>query len=156
MKTCIVFDSQFGNTLSIAQIIGNTLQEFGPVKVVRVDPEHPLDVRAFDLLIVGSPTQGFRATPAMASFVEHISASLLSNLALTSFDTRVHGPWGSAARHLARRLRAKSGALLVSPMSFFVKGTPGPLIEGEEERAAQWALQIRQHYIALQHHLVVH
>lgn len=156
MNTAVVYDSQFGNTERIAQAIANTLQAFGPVRIVRVDPEHPLDCRAVDLLVLGSPTQGFRATPAMQSFLVKVPFALLHNLAVVSFDTRIHGLWGSAARYLARRLRSLGVEPLVPPMSFFVKGTPGPLVEGEEERATHWALGLRQHYASLQHHLVAH
>lgn len=156
MNTLVVYDSQFGNTERIAQAIANTLQAFGPTRTVRVDPEHPLDCRETDLLVLGSPTQGFRATPAMQSFLTVVPFALLQNLAVATFDTRVHGPWGSAARNLARRLRSLGIEPLVPPMSFFVKGTPGPLVEGEEEHAAQWALGVHQYYESAHHHLVAH
>ncbi len=156
MYTFVAYDLQFGNTERIAQAIANTLHTFGPVQVVHVDPAHLLDCRKADLLILGSPTQGFRATQAMQSFVEEIPFALLRGLAVASFDTRTHGPWGSAARHLTRQLRVLGIEPLVPPMSFFVKGTQGPLVEGEVERAARWALGLRQQYETLQHHLVAH
>lgn len=154
MNIFVIYDSQFGNTERIAQTIANTLYTFGPVRVARVDSDHPLDCREADLIILGSPTQGFRATPAMQSFAEKIPFAQLPDLAVASFDTRVHGPWGSAARHLTRRLRARRVESLVPPMSFFVKGTQGPLIEGEEDRAARWALEILQSYKSTRQSLV--
>lgn len=156
MNTCVVYDSQFGNTERIAQAIADPLRPFGPVRVVRVDPDHPLDCQEADVLILGSPTQGFRATLAMQSFVKEVPFVLLRDLGVACFDTRVHGPWGSAARHLARRLRTLGVEPLVPPMSFFVQGTQGPLIEGEVERAGRWAVSLRQQYEASQHHLVAH
>ena len=45
---------------------------------------------------------------------------------------------GSAARGIARRLRDHGYRLPIEPQSFFVKGTPGPLEEGELERASEW------------------
>jgi len=156
MNTIVVYDSQFGNTERIAQTIADTMRAFGPARVVRVNPTQPLDCREADLLIIGSPTQGFRATPAMQAFVGAVPFVLLPNLAVACFDTRVHGPWGSAARHLARRLHARGVKLLVPPMSFFVQGTEGPLAKDEAELAGRWALSLRQQYEALQHHLVAH
>ena len=47
-------------------------------------------------------------------------------------------PRGSAARGIARRLRDHGYVLAAEPQSFFVQGTPGPLEEGELERASQW------------------
>lgn len=154
MNTIIVYDTQYGNTERIAQAIASTLQSFGPVQIACIDPDHPLDCQQADLLILGSPTQGLRATPAMQSFVLHTPFALLPNLAVATFDTRVHGPWGSAARNLARRLHEQHMETLVPPTSFFVEGTPGPLVKGEEERAARWALEMRQRYESLHHHPV--
>jgi flavodoxin len=156
MNTFVVYDSQFGNTERIAQVIADTLQAFGPVRVMRVDPDHPFDCQEADVLLLGSPTQAFRPTPAMQSLVGNVPFVVLHDLAVACFDTRVHGPWGSAARHMARRLRMLGVHPLVSPMSFFVQGTEGPLAEGEVERAARWAVSIRQQYEASQQHLVAH
>ena len=36
-------------------------------------------------------------------------------------------------------LKGRGGTLVASPEGFFVKGTKGPLREGELERAAGWA-----------------
>jgi hypothetical protein len=46
---------------------------------------------------------------------------------------------GSAAKVMAAKLREKGVSLLVPPVSFFVKGTEGPLRDGELDRAAVWA-----------------
>ena len=57
------------------------------------------------------------------------------------FDTRANKPVllvGSAARGMAHRLRRRGYTLATEPESFFVHGTPGPLEEGELDRAAEW------------------
>jgi len=57
------------------------------------------------------------------------------------FDTRAHKPEllvGSAAHGIAHRIRRRGYRVAVEPESFFVSGTPGPLEEGELERAAEW------------------
>jgi len=46
---------------------------------------------------------------------------------------------GSAARVMARTLQEKGVSLLLPLESFFVKGTQGPLRDGELDRAAAWA-----------------
>jgi dienelactone hydrolase len=60
---------------------------------------------------------------------------------VAAFDTRANKPVllvGSAARGIARRLRDRGYRLAIEPQSFFVEGTPGPLEEGELERASEW------------------
>ncbi len=62
----------------------------------------------------------------------------------------------SAARHMVRLLRTKGVKPLVPPESFFVKAMKkeGPLEAAEAERAARWALSVRQQYEVSQPHLV--
>lgn len=168
MNTLVVYDSLFGNTEQIAQIIADRLSAFGEARAVRLEPAQsvevqrqaslrqykatdsslvpaePVELQGVDLLIVGCPTQGFRATPTMQSFLTTIPLASFSQLAVATFDTRVHGPFGSAARHINRLLRAKNVKLVVPPESFFVQGTPGPLKSDERARAANWACTVLQ------------
>ena len=143
MNTLVIYDSQYGNTGRLAQAIADTLRAFGQAQAIRVDPAHPAEFQGVDLLIVGSPTQGFRPTPAMQSFLGNVSSQLLRGLAVACFDTRFRGSlWkSSAAPRMARQLREMGIELLVPPESFFVKAMKkeGPLLAGEVERAATWA-----------------
>jgi hypothetical protein len=50
--------------------------------------------------------------------------------------------YGFAAKPIAARLKKKGGELIVSPEGFFVEGMKGPLVNGELERAANWAKQM--------------
>ena len=143
MNTLIIYDSQYGNTGRIARTIADTLRAFGQAQAVRVDPAHPVEFQGVDLLILGSPTQGFRPTPAMQSFLGNVSSQQLRGMAVACFDTRFRGTlWkSSAAPRMARQLRAMGVEPLVPPESFFVKAMKkeGPLLVGEVERADTWA-----------------
>jgi len=143
MNTLIVYDSQYGNTKRIAQVIADTLRASGQAQAVRVDPDRSLKVQEVDLLVVGSPTQGFRPTPVMQAFLGNIPSESLSGLIVACFDTRFRGAlWkSSAAPRMARQLHMMGVELLVPPESFFVKAMKkeGPLLAGEVERAASWA-----------------
>jgi flavodoxin I len=166
MNTLVVYDSLFGNTERIAQAIADALRAFGQVQAIRVEPAQPdelkrqeilrqyraTDVRlepahqvsleGVDLLIVGGPTQAFRATPTIESFLENVSPASLSGMAVACFDTRARGPFGSAAKVMAKRLQTMGVSLLLPPESFFVKGMQGPMRSGEVERAATWARMV--------------
>ena len=143
MNTVVVYDSQYGNTERIAQAIADTLRAFGQAQAVRVDPAHLVSFQGVDLLIVGSPTQGFRPTLAMQFLLGNVSYQSLRGLAVACFDTRFRGAlWkSSAAPRMARQLRTLGVEPIVPPESFFVKAMKqeGPLLAGEVERAATWA-----------------
>ena len=145
MNALVLYDSQYGDTEHIAQAIADALGEFGEARAVRLDPAQPLELQGVDVFIVGCPTQGWRPTPAIQSFLEEVSSEELRSLAVACFDTRFRLPRfmsGSAAKVMAEKLREKGVSLLAEPESFFVKGTEGPLREGELERASMWARQI--------------
>jgi len=141
MKALIVYDSVHGNTRIVAQNIGDAIP--GEVNVLHASQVNASELRTFDLLIVGAPTHGGRPTEAIQDFLEKVQARALKGTNVAAFDTRLTAKWvrifGYAAPRIAASLKEKGGTLVGSPGDFFVKGTKGPLIEGEVERAAAWA-----------------
>ena len=56
MRTVVVYESMFGNSPRVADLIGSALEEFGSVSVVPVSQASPEMVGSADLLVVGGPT----------------------------------------------------------------------------------------------------
>jgi len=143
MKILIVYDSVYGNTEKIAKAVAGALSLSGDVKVLRAGEASPSELESIDLLIVGSPTQGGRSTPAIKEFLGKIPANALNNVSVASFDTRMKimlsRLFGYAAGRIADSLKGKGGNPAASPEGFIVGGREGPLKEGELERAAVWA-----------------
>jgi flavodoxin I len=144
MRVLVVYDSVHGNTEKIAQAIGNAIT--GEVEVLRAGEVNPAEWKALDLLIIGAPTHGGRPTDAIQDLLNKIPAAALQGTNVATFDTRLTTKWvrifGYAAPRIAGKLKEKGGTLIGAPEGFFVKGTEGPLTEGELERAAGWARQI--------------
>ncbi|MFH0768744.1 MAG: flavodoxin family protein [Chloroflexota bacterium] len=144
MRALIVYDSVYGNTEKIAKTIGGAIT--GEARVLRVDEANPAELESIDLLIVGSPTQGGRQTKAIQEFFSKIPANALKNINVASFDTRLKTKlvkvFGYAAGRVADGLKDRGGNLIAPTEGFFVKSTKGPLLEGELERAADWAKAI--------------
>ena len=157
MRSLVVYESSFGNTQRIAEQIAAALAQEGDVELVSVDePLRPLD--EVDLLVAGGPTHihGLSSRRSRQGALDQGAGGelglgvrdwidALPNGArgprVAAFDTRAHKPVllvGSAARGISRRLRQHGYALAAEPESFFVGGTPGPLEEGELERAWEW------------------
>lgn len=142
MNALVVYDSQYGNTARIAAVIGDTLRTTGDLRSIRVDEAQPIDLEGVDLLILGSPTQGWAPTKAMQAFIASLSPEQLRGRTVACFDTRFQKPrWltGSAARVMANRLQKLGVELVVAPESYFVERSEGPLVAGERGRAAVWA-----------------
>jgi flavodoxin len=141
MKALIVYDSVYGNTEQVAKAVAGAIA--GEVRTLRAGEASASDLASLDLLIVGAPTQGGRATPPVQQFLGKIPADALKNVGVTAFDTRVKNfvarLFGYPAGRIADSLTSKGGYLAAPPEGFIVKGTKGPLAEGELERAAAWA-----------------
>ena len=157
MRSLVVYESWFGNTRRIAEEIAAALAQEGEVDLVTVDePLPPLEV--VDLLVVGAPThihglsskrsregavdQGAAGEPGIGvrGWIDSLPNGVRGPR-MAAFDTRANKPVqlvGSAARGISRRLRERGYLPAAKPQSFFVQGTPGPLEEGELERAADW------------------
>jgi hypothetical protein len=64
--------------------------------------------------------------------------------AAATFDTRVVTPRlaGSAARGAQKRLGKLGVRVIVPAKNFYVTGTTGPLVDGEQHRAHQWGREL--------------
>jgi flavodoxin len=153
MKCLILFDSQFGNTEKISQAIARGLEQNNEVIMLRVSQASAGQLSGYEMLVAGSPTQGFRATKAISALLKALPRNALSGVRVAAFDTRFTEEkikesakflpalvkmFGYAAEPLARQLVEKGGRQIIAPEGFFVGDTEGPLLEGELERAEAW------------------
>jgi len=144
MKALIVYDSVHGNTEQLARAIGDA---FGNAAVLHVTKVTADDLKAADLVIVGSPTHGGRPTPPIQGFLNSLPGPV-SGMRAAAFDTRMPPKWvrlfGFAADRIAGALRGKGWTVVKPIEGFFVKGKEGPLLDGELQRAAFWARALSQ------------
>lgn len=157
MKALVIYDSQFGNTEQVAWAIGNALGTDDEVETNRVGDVQPEHLSEVGLLIVGSPTQRFRPTMTTSGLLNKIPEGGLLGINVAAFDTRFTmeeieksrilpffvSMFGYAAKPIADKLAEKGGKVIAPPEGFYVEGIEGPLQEGELERAANWARQIK-------------
>ena len=144
MKTLVVYDSAYGNTAELAEAIGAAI---GPeAKALKAAEVTSSDIEGIDVLIAGSPTYGGRPTQPMQLFLKNLSDDALANVTVAGFDTRFKATWvkifGFAAGKIEKSLVKLGGTSSVKPEGFFVAGTKGPLLQGEAQRAGEWAKAI--------------
>lgn len=155
MSTLVVYDSVFGNTGKVAEAIAAELAETQQVRTLSVGEAGPDDLAGVSLLVVGSPTRGFRPLPAVQEFLAALPDSALRSLNAAAFDTRIDletvhpAPlrWivdcgGYAADVMHHKLIERHCREAAGPIGFLVTGAEGPLKEGELDRAREWARSI--------------
>ncbi len=161
MRAFVVYESLFGNTARVAQAVADGMGRHLDVELhTVVDGARPEDV---DLLVVGGPTHAFsmsRASTRADAVSQGASADPTIGLRewvdqlpegnytpFAAFDTRVdivRRLPGSAAKSAAKVARKSGYRLVTRPESFYVQDTPGPLLEGELQRAEVWGAQLAE------------
>jgi flavodoxin len=150
MNTLVIYDSVFGNTEMVAKAIAAALG----AQAIPASQADTGQLRGLDLLVIGSPTRGFRPTEGIAKLLNSLPKNHLAGVRVAAFDTRIVletidskalrflvDKGGYAASTIAKTLEKKGGRLAAPPEGFFVTGEQGPLKDGELERAAAWAAQ---------------
>ncbi|NLI19161.1 MAG: flavodoxin family protein [Actinomycetales bacterium] len=160
MNVLIVVESMFGNTRAVADAVAEGLRAGGAAVVVGDVTEVPPAVpHGTDLLVVGGPTHAFSMTrestrtdalskahaensgaKAATGIREWIAAATPDQVRVVTFDTRVKKAFipGSAAKSAAKSLAEHGFTHAERGETFWVADTPGPLVDGELERAQEW------------------
>jgi flavodoxin len=166
MKALVVYESMFGNTATIARTVADALG--GHFEVTLAEAHAAPPAVGMDLVVVGGPTHAFGMTrPATRADAVRQGSTAAADFGLrewldgcptltgtpaAAFDTRMSSPlFGSAAHKAHRRLRRLGCVTVVPPQSFRVSGTPGPLLDGELDRAVRWAESVAQAALAAAH-----
>jgi flavodoxin len=153
MKTLVIFDSQFGNTERLAEVIAQRLGADAPLWAADGAANAALVRRDWNLLVVGAPTQNHTVSPTMRALLQGLPYEALKDARVAVFDTRYRMARflsGSAADWIATRLTRAGAALVEAPESFFVERDASPpgeqrqhdhqrLEAGEVGRAQAWA-----------------
>jgi flavodoxin len=143
MNAIVVYFSEFGNTKQVAEVIAETLQSAGSVRVIDTDQLTAAHITGADLVVMGTPTHKMNLPKAVRSVLESLPRGSLKDIPIAAFDTSykmsAFPARFTAAKRLASKLRKLGGKRIVPPETFHVVEKEGPLYESEIKRAKQWA-----------------
>ena len=156
MKSLVIYDSYFGNTEKLAQAVAKELGTEQTINLQGGGEVSTDQLEGIDLLVVASPTRGFRPSEGTSKFLNSLPVGALQGMRAAVFDTRIDletiknkvfrfivKRGGYANKAIAAALE-KKGAVVLQPIEgFFVDDSEGPITTGEMERAQKWAAQIK-------------
>ena len=134
MKCIVIYGSSFGNTQKVAQAIA---AELG-CQVAGVADIRPSSLGDYDLVIIGTPINGWRPLLPVQEFLAQLKPGELNGVKVTTFDTRVklfiHG---DAMSKVAKALAAAGATIITDPVPFYVSGPQQSpqLLPGELQKA---------------------
>ena len=158
MKAIVVYESHWGNTTAVANAIAEGIGS--GTRVMSTSQADTTALQSADLLVVGAPVIGFRLStpealegmrtkggkknppdishPPVRTWLESLpqagaaaTAAATTGPAAAAFDTRIRGPFGSAAPAILEGLEKAGYRAIAKPVGFLVKGSQGPMRDGE-------------------------
>jgi flavodoxin len=149
MKGIVIYDTSHGNTKKIAETITETLKT-SEIEVDLFDLKEvkKLSVNDYNFLVLGSPTKFGTMSLAIKSFLGKLKSEEWMNKPFAAFDTenpenvekaRLENKEWSAAEKIAIKLKEKKMNQLMPVLKALVLNWKGPLVEGEIERAKNYA-----------------
>jgi flavodoxin len=155
MKAVVVYESHFGNTARIAEAIAEGI---GPeARALNTSEATPEVVADAELIVAGAPVMAFRlpGEAMLESMAKDQKAPVAPDLshrslrewlgtlpqheaAAASFETRLKWSPGGATGAIDQGFHRAGFRTIAKPGKFVVKGSYGPLREGEVERAREW------------------
>ena len=145
-KALIVYDTTFGNTKMLAEMIGAGIEESQDVSCVIIHHKEllPENVTESDIVLFGSPIHAGMATHGIKSAIKKAASVGLRNKLVSTFDTYASVTKGRGVRNMESILtKVAADTRLITPgHSALVHGFRGPLHESEEQRANDFGRRI--------------
>ena len=143
----IVYETKFGNTKKAAETIAEGIKEGEQIKteVINVNDVDYSKVKDFDTIIIGSPTWAGNCTDTIKKFVDELAGLSLSGKSYAVFDTNSGIPLLSKAVKKMEKLISKklpSFKKILPGLPVRVKGTKGPIVEGELPKCQNFGKEI--------------
>ena len=143
----VVYETKFGNTKKAAETIAEGMKEGEQIEteVLNVNDVDYSKVRDYDAIIIGSPTWGGNCTDTIKKFVDELAGLSLNEKFYAVFDTNSGIPLLSKAVKKMEKLISKklpSFKKILPGLPVRVKGTKGPIVEGELPKCQNFGKEI--------------
>ena len=152
MKGIVIYDTSHGNTKKIAETITETLKVSDiDIDLFDVKEVKKLNTNDYNFIVLGSPTKFGTMSFAIKFFLGKVKSEEWMNKPFAAFDTenpenveqsRIENKEWSAAEKIAAKLKEKKMKQLLPVLKALVLGQKGPLVEGEIDRAKNYAKEL--------------
>jgi flavodoxin len=151
VKVLVVYDTKYGNTKIVGEKIVEGMREVGGIdaSICNVGAVNADLLPDFDVILIGSPNHYGGSTKSVKEFIDMIGELNLEDKQYAVFDTFVGKDsdffFEKAVKKMERRIGEKVPGLklLTSGLSIRVKGSKGPIVEGELPKCIDFGKQIR-------------
>jgi menaquinone-dependent protoporphyrinogen IX oxidase len=146
MKILIAYDTKYGNTKKVADLISEGLKtiEENTVSLENVKEINLEKEETFDLILIGSPNQMGAHTSKVKKFIKKLASSSLKGNSFAVFDTYVKKDFEKATRKMEKQIAKfiPNMKKVSSGLSIKVGGMKGPIIDEEIPKCKEFGIKL--------------
>jgi flavorubredoxin len=148
LKILVIYDTSSAqrNTEKVAQAVGEVLKTKGfDVDCLYVNDVDAANIKNYDCVLAGSPTQIFRATQPIKQFLDKFAKDQFPGKPAAAFDTQLQTRWsGNAAKRIEKKLQQLGFKIIMPPLVTYVEGKIQEvhLKDGEIEKTRKYAEEL--------------
>ena len=142
-RVFVVYDSKYGNTKRVAELIAEGLKENAEIEVAMGSAKEidPKEISNHDALIIGAPNHMGKPSRTITKFIDNLAKVESNAKWAVAFDTYFQRQryFEKAMKKLEKQINQKlpKVKLITSGLSIKVNGVNGPVAEGELPRAKE-------------------
>jgi menaquinone-dependent protoporphyrinogen IX oxidase len=135
MKVLIAYDTKYGNTKKVANLIAEGIKtaEENEVEVNHVKEIDLSKDEVYDLIVIGSPNHMGSHTEKVKKFIKKLSTAPVKGNSFAVFDTYQSKDFEKAVKKLEKQITKKIPDMkkALSGLSIKVTGMKGPILEDD-------------------------
>ena len=146
MKVLIAYDSKYGNTKKVGELIaeGINTAEGNEITIENVKNIDLNKEETYDLILLGSPNQMGGPIGSVKKFIKNLSKAPLKVKAYTAFDTYMSKDYEKAVKKIEKQIsKIMPDLRKASPgLSIKVGGMKGPIVEEDLPKCKDFGISL--------------
>ncbi|MFX1554428.1 MAG: flavodoxin family protein [Promethearchaeota archaeon] len=146
MKALIIYDTKYGNTKKVAELIGDGLK-IVEENVITVENVKEVDLNkdeTYDLILFGSPNHMGAHTTNVKKFIKNLSKASVKGKSFAVFDTYMGKDFEKAVKKMEKQINKVMPNLnKLSPgLSIKVGGMKGPIVNEDLPKCKEFGIKL--------------
>ncbi|MFW9877853.1 MAG: flavodoxin family protein [Candidatus Thorarchaeota archaeon] len=146
MKALIVYDTKYGNTKKVAELIGEGLKIIEENEVI-IENVKEIDLnkdKVYDLILIGSPNHMGSHTESVRKFIKRLPKGSLKGKSFAVFDTYISKDYEKAVKKMEKQINKVIPNLnkAISGLSIKVGGMKGPIVEEDLSKCKEFGIKL--------------
>ncbi|MFX1411925.1 MAG: flavodoxin family protein [Promethearchaeota archaeon] len=146
MKILIVYDTKYGNTKKVAELIAEGINsvEGNEIAINNVKDVDLNKEDSYDMILIGSPNHMGSHIKSVKKFVNNLSEAPLKVNSFAVFDTYLSKDFEKAVKKMEKQISEKMPDLnkVASGLSIKVEGMKGPITEEDLPKCKEFGINL--------------